>query len=492
MGHSIFAALFIEIKTFHSYCFDLLGKIGTIEKSDEIIKEAVKRIKCGEVEAGKITKTVLVIDEAQDMDADESELVEALMEYNEDMRVIAVGDDDQNIFEFRGSSSRYMVQIAKENKAVMYELVENYRSKSNIVDFSNQFVRRISHRLKETPIVAVQNDDGRIKVVKYSSTHLITPLVNDILSEGLAGTACVLTRTNEEALQITGLLVKNGMQAKLIQSNDGFNLYNLFEIRFFLEQLNLAEVTYTIDEETWANAKKRMADNFRESPNLELCINIIKDFELTNPKSKYKSDLEIFIRKSKLEDFYGGSTETVFVSTIHKAKGREFDNVFLMLDRYGIESDEVIRLLYVAMTRAKRNLTIHYNGYYLDSIITTGFERVYDKSEYPPPEQLAVQLTHRDVWLDYFIKVRQWISQLYYVELLTVDGDYCRNSKGQRVLRFSKQFIERIEDMKRNDYLPERATIRFIVYRQKEGSEQENRIVLPELIFKRVTDNNAR
>lgn len=84
------AANFIEIKTFHSYCFDLLGRVGTLEKSDEIIQETIKRIKSGEVEAGRITKTVLVIDEAQDMDANEFELINALMEHNEEMRVIAV------------------------------------------------------------------------------------------------------------------------------------------------------------------------------------------------------------------------------------------------------------------------------------------------------------------------------------------------------------------------------------------------------------------
>lgn len=45
---------------------------------------------------------MLVIDEAQDMAADEYALVTALMVRNEEMRVIAVGDDDQNIYEFRG------------------------------------------------------------------------------------------------------------------------------------------------------------------------------------------------------------------------------------------------------------------------------------------------------------------------------------------------------------------------------------------------------
>jgi len=91
------AAAFIEIKTFHSFCFDLLGKVGNLEKADGIIRLATEKILANEVELSRITKTVLVIDEAQDMDADDYRLVKALMDKNEEMRVIAVGDDDQNI-----------------------------------------------------------------------------------------------------------------------------------------------------------------------------------------------------------------------------------------------------------------------------------------------------------------------------------------------------------------------------------------------------------
>lgn len=82
---------FIEIKTFHSYCFDLLGRIGNLDRTKTVVKDAAEMIRNGDVEIGRITKTVLVIDEAQDMDADEYGLVTALMERNEDMRVIAVG-----------------------------------------------------------------------------------------------------------------------------------------------------------------------------------------------------------------------------------------------------------------------------------------------------------------------------------------------------------------------------------------------------------------
>ena len=62
-----------------------------MEKSDRIVREAVEKIKKGEVERRKITKTVLVIDEAQDMDGDEFALINALMEHNENMRVICSG-----------------------------------------------------------------------------------------------------------------------------------------------------------------------------------------------------------------------------------------------------------------------------------------------------------------------------------------------------------------------------------------------------------------
>jgi len=127
-------ANYIEIKTFHSYCFDLLGKVGTLEKSGNILKDAIEKIRNGEVEASRITKTVLVIDEAQDMDADEFDLISALIEQNEGMRVVAVGDDDQNIYAFRGANSRYMQCIVSDYKGKIFELTENYRSTPNLVD----------------------------------------------------------------------------------------------------------------------------------------------------------------------------------------------------------------------------------------------------------------------------------------------------------------------------------------------------------------------
>jgi len=485
------AANYIEIKTFHSYCFDLLGKVGSLDKSDLILKNTVEKIKNNEVEMSRITKTVLVIDEAQDMSEDEFALINVLMAKNEDMRVIAVGDDDQNIYAFRGSDSKYLQQFITDKQATKYELITNYRSKSNMVAFTNQFVGTIHRRLKETPIIASQTDNGNITIVHYTSGNLITPLVNDILSTGLAGTTCVLTQTNEEAFQISGLLLKNGKQVTLIKSNDSskknnsFNLFNLYEIRFLLDQLNKYKDLVTISDDVWANVKRELRDKFQRSNKLEQCNNIIKDFEATNPKKKYKSDLEVFIRESKLEDFYNETGETIFVSTIHKAKGKEFDNVFIMLENFNSATDEAKRLLYVAMTRAKHNLAIHLNGNYLDNITAENLERIEDTETYLPASQLVMHLTHEDVNLGYFEFVQYRLKALMSGDLLIKAVEGYANANRDLVLKFSKKFIEVLNAQERKGYQLKEVKVNFIVYWKKEDSEQEIKIILPELYFER-------
>lgn len=476
------AANYIEVKTFHSYCFDLLGKVGNLEKSDAILKEAIAKIKSEDVEPSRVVKTVLVIDEAQDMDADEFALVTTLMEQNDDMRVIAVGDDDQNIYEFRGANSKYLEEFIEKNKATCYELVENYRSKHNLVQFTNELVVRIGHRLKNTPIIAKQTDDGTIRLVKHTTQNLILPLVNDLLTTSLTGTTCVLTTTNEEALQVTGLLLKNGMHAKLIQSNEGFSLYNLLEVRFFLNELQ--SVDFVISDDIWADAKKKLTSEFRQSSRIEICNNIIRDFEATNTKKKYKSDLEVFIRESKLEDFLNENGETIFVSTIHKAKGKEFNNVFLLLNNFQSATDEAKRQLYVAMTRAKEQLIIHTNGNYLDTIQVDNMEWINDAEQYPPLREQLLHLTYKDVWLDYFIDRQHLVARLKSGQTLTIHDDECRVS-GQSVLKFSKQFLRTVETMSQKGFQLKYAKVNFILYWTKENTEQEIRIILPEVCFER-------
>lgn len=175
------AAHFVEIKTFHSYCFDLLGRIGNLEDAKNVVAKATEMINQGEVEPNKIGKTVLVIDEAQDMGVEEYALVKALMNKNEEMRVIAVGDDDQSIYEFRGADSGYMYQLSQEPGSKLVEMTENYRSAHQPVNFANEFVRGISKRMKSTPIISMREEDGWVGVTRHQSKYIFQPLVEELI-----------------------------------------------------------------------------------------------------------------------------------------------------------------------------------------------------------------------------------------------------------------------------------------------------------------------
>ena len=150
-----------------------MGITGTVEKSENVIRLTTERINNKGAEPGKITRSVLVIDEAQDISAEEYKLIQSIVNYNEGLKIIAVGDDDQNIYEFRGSDSRYFSLLALRDSSKTYELIENFRSAHELVALTNQFVKQIRNRLKVNPIKAVNKLNGHVKIVKYLSNNLI-------------------------------------------------------------------------------------------------------------------------------------------------------------------------------------------------------------------------------------------------------------------------------------------------------------------------------
>jgi len=478
------AAHFIQIMTFHSYCFDLLGKVGSIEKSDNIIKNTVEKINAGETELTKLTKTVLVIDEAQDMSEAEYSLVKALMKENDNLRVIAVGDDDQNIFEFRGSTSAHFESLLNEPDANKYELVDNYRSNANIVEFANQFANRITHRFKTIPITPKRKENGNISICKLSSENIAIPVVNMIQKIKPSGSNCIIVKTNEEALNIAGLLNKNGIIARKIQTNDGFDLFNLAEIRNFIYDINKNNDSYAITDDIWQQAKNNLNKKYGNSSDLPSTIKLISDFEEINNKTKYKSDFKQFIRESKLEDLISASEGSILVSTIHQTKGREFDNVFLALSRSPELDDARKREIYVAITRARQNLHILYNGNYFDKINVNNVERTTDIKSYPVPDEITLQLSHRDVALGCFVSRKREIDSLVSGRELSICEMGC-SMGNTRVLKFSSKFCDQINELKEKGYSPARAIVRHIVFWQNKDRDEEIKIILPDVEFSR-------
>ena len=103
------------------------------------------------------------------MGAEEHALVRALMHHNEEMRVIAVGDDDQNIYEFRGSDAGYMFRLTQEPGSRFVEMTENYRSARHVVNFANEFAKNIRKRMKRMPIISMRKENGWVGVTYHQS-----------------------------------------------------------------------------------------------------------------------------------------------------------------------------------------------------------------------------------------------------------------------------------------------------------------------------------
>ncbi|SHJ68759.1 ATP-dependent DNA helicase RecQ [Dethiosulfatibacter aminovorans DSM 17477] len=478
-------ANYIDIKTFHSYCFDLQGKVGDIDRSGSIVAETGQMIMKGEIEKSRITKTVMVVDEAQDMDKNEFEFIRAMVKQNDNMRIIAVGDDDQNIYAFRGSSSQYMKRILNASDAKMYELVENYRSKPNLIKLSNGFASTIENRMKSMPILPVRKDDGEITSCFYNhSDHMIGNVADSILKKDWSGNTCILTNTNFEALQVTGLLTEMKVKARLIQSYDNIKPINLNEIRYFLSKLHMDEDLHIIDKTQWLNAKKSLFSKFAASDNLDTIRRMISDFEETSGKVMYISDLMIHFRESKLEDFVGTSDQACYVSTIHKAKGREFDNVLIMLDRFDANSEEQKRALYVAMTRAKNNLEIHYKDNELHNIIDLMGQGVHHLSPSKTDDNLSklyLPLSYKDVFLSYSYekKVSGLLENLVGGDQLIVDMNGCYDREKNQVLIFSRKFKNELQSYLNKGYAFSTARVRHVVFWKSEDAEYDTRVLLP-------------
>lgn len=483
------AAHFVEIKTFHSYAFDLLGRIGNLEDAKDVVGRAARMISEGEVEPNRIGKTVLVVDEAQDMSSEEFALVRALMSVNEEMRVIAVGDDDQNIYEFRGSDSNYMRQLLADDKSTFVEMTENYRSTQHVVAFANAFVKGIHNRMKQTPILSMSKDEGTVVVTHHASHIMFQRVVSDLLRQRNSGTISVLTHTNEEAVILVALLRKHGLRSKLIQSMDGFRFWNMAEVRLFLKYIERDTHTPIVTDEVWNEAKRKTFQAYATSSSLPYLKRCIELFEKIN-KAKYLTDFKELVFESTTEDFCDTSDADVVVSTIHKSKGCEFDDVYMLVSQPQHVTDSEMRRYYVGMTRARKRLFIYTNSTLFDRL-PADIHQV-DQTPYVFPDEVMLQLSHKDVNLGFFKSRKKEILSLRSGEKLCFVNNllYVPNNQ-QPVAQLSQKMQAELAQWALKGYLVSSATIRFVVaWKPKDApkDEKEHAVLLLDLELKKTTN----
>lgn len=493
------AAHFVEIRTFHSFCFDILGRRGVLVDSDKIVAEAVEKIRAGEVEASRIAKTVLVLDEAQDMDANEFALVEALLAHNETLRVIAVGDDDQNIYAFRGSSSGHFRKLLTEYEATHHLLIDNYRSTPAVVDLSNVWAMRIPHRLKTECGRAIRKPEGVVKVISHRTSQVVGAVVEALLRDKPQGRTAVLTKTNDEAGEVCGRLLHAGVKAKLIQTDNKvqpIRVRELYRVVDYFRRLILQkDSANVITDAQWDKMMRHFKQNCAQSAVYEQCVGLLERFNEAVIGARYFSDLETFLWEADLDDATESDQDTILVSTIHKAKGTEFDNVYLVLGQGDLYDEAYLREVFVGITRAKTRLEIHHGpGAFMHAQAKAMpyVEWSTDDRVFPPAEVLQVSLGHKDLYLDYFISKQNWIEQIQSGQALVPRMPDLllphANDRLVSVARLSKETQAAINRVLAKGYVLSEASVRVMVYWRKQDTTQDTLILLPDLVFRRKTE----
>lgn len=171
-------------------------------------------------------------------------------------------------------------------------------------------------------------------------------------------------------------------------------LYNLKELLTALEQ-NINAMSMT-DFFAFLLEKSKILESFDTDNeqeyerylNINSLSNSIREYEENNPNSTIVDYLESVTLSSAMDSDDG---KGVVIATVHGAKGLEFDNVFIVGCEEKIfpisrddnnDLEEERRLMYVAITRAKKNL-----------VLTSSSSRfMYGKRDYPVKSRFLTEL----------------------------------------------------------------------------------------------------
>lgn len=489
----------IKITTFHGYCFQLMGQLGDLKKSENVIQDCIKAINNEEIDISSIiNKSVLLLDEFQDVNQIEWELVQTIIKKAGNIRVISVGDDDQNIYGFRGSSSTNMLEFKEKYNATEYSLIKNYRSSSHIVHFNNELLNKIPNRLKKQVLEPVQKQlPINIKLIRYKTSYLEKSLAEKVIADSYIGTRAILVRTNKQALMLSTFLNEVGQKTKLITGLEGFSLDHLFELRTFTEYLKQKkDDSGIILNKEWTEAKTNFKQTHQSSIHFDICSKIILKFELNYDNQKQLVDWNEYIHEIKMEDAINADANEIIIATMHKSKGKEFDHVYLLLEDYNFNDTESKRVLYVGCSRAKQSLQIHCNSSFFDEFNSDKLEVIKFVGNTEQPKHFDIILGHKDINLgsQKYIQTLNRIKTLNSGDNLKKDTVQFKDNEalglakkeGGNILLFSRQFIEKKYNTFINDgYQLSCGNVEYLVYWYDINEEKEYKVVLPRLKFEK-------
>jgi ATP-dependent DNA helicase RecQ len=331
----------------------------------------------------------ILVDEYQDIDGDQYRLISALAGRTRDeakLTVLAVGDDDQNIYAFRGANVEYIHRFQADYAAEVHYLVENYRSSAHIVAAANALIAHNRDRMKtEHPIRvgARRRHDppgGRWERLEPGTggrvTVLATPdagrqaaaLVERMetlrrLGGGDWSDFAVLARTRATLEPIRALC--EAAAIPVAWGEDLPPLHRVREVAAFLDRLkalgSAARTAHDLPHLVHGSADPTPLEG-AANPWDRLVGDLIQAWadeagEAEVPAAQILEFCYETLAEQRRDRHLG---QGALVTTLHGAKGMEFRHVLIADGGWRSErrGEDERRLFYVGMTRARESLTL--------------------------------------------------------------------------------------------------------------------------------------
>lgn len=287
----------------------------------------------------------IFVDEAQDLSVCQRELILKCRKIN--TRLMMVGDENQCLYAFSSADPDSFKRLKELPNTISLPLSVSYRCADDIIDYARELV----------PTIEKNNDKRKGEILENVS-------LEDIRDGDM-----VLCRNNAPLMQIYVELIKQGKKTFIRGKDIGTNLVNVIknvgqvELKSKLEGdglfVRLYDQMFDIINEMIGKYNITYADAVN-SPIVSNKLDMIKALEILSDGLRTSSELINRIQSIFSDRKSGG----IALSTIHKAKGLESDNVYiacksLMPSKNAKKEWEKIQeynIMYVAYTRAKNRL----------------------------------------------------------------------------------------------------------------------------------------
>ncbi len=332
----------------------------------------------------------IMVDEYQDIAPEQYELISALAgrtRADEDGRInlFAVGDDDQNIYAFNGASGDFLRRYEADYAAKPAFLVSNYRSSTHIIEAANLMIAPAASRMKSDRPITINAErakqapggewkeidpvgQGRVQVLPVGSSDQTQALAVMAELERMAGLTldwdwarcAVIAREWRTLDPVRSFCELKGIPVQQADENSS-GFWSLRETQSLIGWLH-SRPSRLIDSLTiqqWLEAQTDLQPAahwwcyLREAV-AEYAIEV---GEAELPLDHFMDWLAEWGREARRRQ------TGLLLLTAHKAKGLEFDHVIVLDGEWlrtcaNEDMDAPRRLYYVAMTRARKTLTL--------------------------------------------------------------------------------------------------------------------------------------